>query len=425
MSSLLQHAQILRERKRHQEAIAALHQHLAGDPDDFKGHFELALTRLSEGEDHRAALMDVERAIALSPESAISHALRSAILNRLDRHQEAILGADDALGLDPEMPFAWFCRGNALLEQRKLPEAEDAARKALSLDPDDSAASNLLATVLRLRGKLDEAEVEVERHLARDPENAWTFATSGWTALHQGNRKKAEDLFREALRLDASLEPARLGLRESFKARSFLYRIYLRWVFFLQRYSEKSQWGIFIGIYLAYRFGRAALAAIHPLAAVPLVLAYLLFCFGGWLASGIGHFLMLTDPLARLTLKPEEKRDGVLVGGLFFVGLLLLVAGVTVLPTACALLGALMMGAAVPGSLVFGNPSMKGRVVFGLITSAVLVCGGWVFYHTISKLPGEKLLDHTAGPPFSMALIAVMLTTWIGSVGALRHATPK
>ena len=148
MSPLIQHAQRLREHRRHKEAIAALRQHLAGDPDDFRGHFELALTRLAEGEDHRAALADSERAISLAPDAAVAHAVRSAILNRLERPQDAIRSADDALALDPEMSFAWFCRGNALLEQRRLPEAEDAARKALALDPDDSSASNLLSTVL-------------------------------------------------------------------------------------------------------------------------------------------------------------------------------------------------------------------------------------------------------------------------------------
>ncbi len=425
MSPLIQHAQRLRDHRRHKEAIAALHQHLAGDPDDFRGHFELALTRLAEGEDHHAALADSERAISLAPDAAVAHAVRSAILNRLERPQDAIRSADDALALDPEMPFAWFCRGNALLDQRRLPEAEDAARKALALDPDDSGASNLLSTVLRVQGKLGEAEVEIGRHLARDPENAWTFATSGWTALHQGNRNKAEELFREALRLDASLEHARLGLRESFKARSFLYRVYLRWVFFLQRYSEKSQWAIFIGIYLAYRFGSALLAAIHPLAAVPLILAYLLFCFGGWLASGLGHFLMLSDRMARLTLNAEEKRDGLFVGGLFFTGLLLLICGVTVLPPAFALLGGTLMGAAVPGSLVFDNPSVKGRAVFALVTATVLVCGAIVFLHTLPKAPGQKLLTGNAASAFSLALILIMLTTWIGGIRSLRHAAPR
>jgi tetratricopeptide (TPR) repeat protein len=425
MSTLIQRARHLRERNRHPEAIAALHQHLAGDPDDFRGHFELAVTRLSEGEDHRAALHDAERAIAIEPEAADAHAIRSAILNRLERHQDALASADEARRLEPESSFAWFCRGNALLGMRKLAEAEEAARRSLAHDPDDSAASNLLATVLRLQSRFHEAEVEIERHLARDPENAWTFATSGWTALHQGQRKKAEELFREALRLDATLEHARVGLRESYKARSFPYRLYLRWVFFLQKYSEKNQWGIFIGIYLAYRFGRAALAAIHPIAAVPLIVAYLLFCFGGWLANGLGNFLMLTDPLARLTLNAEEKREGWLVGGLFFFGLLTLTAGATVLPIAFAFLGGALMGAAIPGSMVFDNPSVKGRIVFGLITATVLVCGMLVFVSTLGKSVSDKLLDPQAGPPFMIGVLAITGTTWLGGISSLRNAALK
>lgn len=425
MSAHLQHARLLRERNRHDEAIAALHQHLAGDPDDFNGHYELAVTRLMEGTDHRAALVDVDRAIALEPEAPHAHAIRSAILHALERYKEALTGADEARRLDPELPFAWFCRGNALLGLHQLVDAEQAARTALSLDPDDTSASNLLSTVLRLQRRFSDAEVEIERHLARDPENAWTFATSGWTALHQGQRKKAEELFRESLRLDPELEHARLGLREAYKARSVLYRLFLRWVFFLQSYSEKNRWFIIIGLYLAFRFGRAILSAVHPLAAVPLIVAYLLFCFGSWLASGLGHFLLLKDPLARLSLNPEEKRDGFLVGGLFFTGLVTLVAGVTVLPVSFAFLGGALMGAAVPGSMVFDNPSTKGRMLFGAITATVLVCGTLVCLHTYGKAPGEKLLDAHSGPPFSLGVIAIMLTTWIGGIHSLRHAPPK
>lgn len=425
MSAHLQHACLLRDRKRHDEAIAALHQHLAGEPDDFHGHYELAVTRLMQGEDHRAALTDVERAISLHPEAPHAHAIRSAILHALERYPEALAAADEAIHLDPEQPYAWFCRGSAMLGLRLLDEAEAAARKALELDPDHASASNLLSTVLRLQRRFGEAEVEIERHLARDPENAWTFATSGWTALHQGQRQKAEELFRESLRLDPGLEHARLGLREAYKARSAFYRAYLRWAFFLQSHSEKNRWWIVIGLYLAYRFGRVLLDAVHPLAAVPLVAAYLLLCFGTWLASGLGHFLLLTDRLARLSLNAGEKRDGLLTGGLFFAGLAVLIAGLTVLPIGFAFLGGAMMGAAVPGSMVFDNPSQKGRMVFGSLTVAVLACGALLCVFTSGKAPGEKLLDDRAGPLFVLGVAGIMATTWIGGIHALRNEAPR
>ena len=414
-------ARLLRDSRRFPEAVAALHQHLAADPDSFLAHYELAVTRFLEGDSYRKALEDIEKAIALSPENASAHAIRSAILLGLDRDKEALAAADAAVGLDPEFAFAWVCRGKALLATHVLGEAEAAARKALELDPDFSDASNLLSTVLRLQKRFGEAEVEIDRHLARDPENAWTFATAGWTALNRGQRDKAEQLFRESLRLDPELEHARRGLREAYKARSVFYRLFLRWVFFLQRHSEKNQFLIIIGILIAFRFGRMLLAAVHPLAAVPLVIAYLMFVFGSWLASGLGHFLLLKDPLARLSLTRSEKLDGLLVGGLFFIGLVLLFCGVTFLPTGVALLGGAMMGAAVPGSLVCDNPSAKGRVVFGLITTMVLVCGAILCWKTLGRLPGEKLIGDEEALYVVGANVGVFLTTWIGGMPSLRQ----
>lgn len=424
MSDLLQRARLLREHRRYEEAIAAIHQYLAAEPDSFAAHHELAVVRLLEGGNRLGALADIDRAIALSPDHPGAHAMRSTILHALDRDREALAAADEARRLDPEMAYAWYCRGNALLALRDLPAAEEAARRALELDADLMDASNLLATVLRLQKRFGEAEVEIDRHLERDPENAWTFATAGWTALNRGQRDKAEELFRESLRLDPSLEHARVGLREAFKARSSLYRLFLRWVFFLQRHSEKNQWFIIIGIYLAFRFGRALLAAVHPLAAVPLVIAYLLFCFGGWLASGLGHFLLLKDPVARLSLNRGEKCDGLLVGGLFFGGLAVLLLGVTALPLGVAFLGGALMGAAVPASLVFENPSVKGRVVFGLVAATVIACGAMVCILSLGSAPGEPLINGQTGSYFTVAILGVAVTTWIGGIRSLREKKP-
>lgn len=425
MNTLLHQARLLRQHRRFTEAKAALHQYLAGEPENAQGHLELALTGLLEGEDHRAALAAVETAVGLDADEPAAHALRSAILNKLDRHQEALAAADEARRLDPENAFAWQCRGIALLEMRRLPEAEAAARQSMALDPHDQSASNLLSTILRLQGRFAEAEVELERHLERDPEDAWTFATVGWTALHQGQRQRAEQMFREALRLDPQLEHARLGLREAYKARSAFYRLYLRWVFLMQRFSSANQWLIIIGLYLAFKFGRVMLAAIHPLAAVPLVAVYFLLVFGTFLAGSLGHFLLLKDPVARLSLTRGEKLDGGVVGGMFLLGLGLLVAGFTVWPAAYALLGGALVAACLPGGRVFDNPSLKGRLVFGAITALVLVCGTTVFLSVLGRQPGEELFDGGAGSALTLGMLAAVLSTWLSNISALREATPK
>jgi tetratricopeptide (TPR) repeat protein len=424
MNDLLERARLLRMHRRHDEAKAAIMLHLAGEPDCADGHFELAVTLFNQGGQSRAALEAMDRAISLRPDDALLHAVRAGILNDLDQHAQALAAADAALALDPELPLAWFYRGCVLLDQRLLGEAELAARKALALDPDFADASNLLATVLRLQKRFDESAGQTNRQLERNPENPRSFSVAGWTALNQGDRQKAEQMFLEALRLNPVLEDARLGLREAYKARSLPYRLYLRWVFFLQRYSEKNQWLIIIGIFLAYRFGRAILSSIHPLAAVPLIVAYLLFCFGGWLASGLGHFLLLKDPLARLTLNRAEKLDGIAVGGLFFGGLLLLIAGVTVLPVAVALLGGALMGAAIPAGLVFDNPSTTGRVLFGLTTVGVIFCGALSCGIALKGDVRWESVNPAALPYLFMAAMAVFLTTWIGGIRSLREAKP-
>ena len=425
MSVHLDKAIRLRETRRYDEAIAAIHQHLAGNPEDFAGYFQLAQTRMMKGEESLKALEDIAKAIALEPEIPEAHCLRSEILGKLDRDEQALESANRALALDPESVYGWFAKGQALIALRRLKEAEEAGLKCLELDPDDSDGSNLLSTALRLQGRHDEAQEVTEQELARDPENAWTFATAGWTALNQGNHKKAEELFREALRLEADLEHARLGLRESYKSRSFVYRLFLQWSFFLNRFSEKSQWIIVISLYVGFRFGRAVLETIHPLAAVPLIVVYLLFACGCWLANGLGHFILLRDPLARLTLNRSEKLDGLFVGTLFFGGLIVLVSGVTFLPLSCAFLGGAMMAAAIPGGLIFDNPSTKGRALFAFLSLVTLAGGTIIFWSGLGKEAGEVIIDDNNGLILALAVLAAVITTWIGAIPALREAPEK
>jgi len=421
MSNILERARLLREHRRYDEAIAAVHQYLAAEPDDPKGYLELALAFYEEGKALPKGLEAIDQAISLNPVDAPLHAVRSGVLHELDRHQDSLSAADKARTLDPEFAFAWFCRGNALLSLRKLDEAEEAARKALELDPDLHSASNLLSTVLRMQRRFDEAEVNIAKHLERDAEDPWTFATAGWTALNQRDQDKAQQLFREALRLDPELEHARLGLREAYKARSPIYRLFLKWCFCLQRHSEKNQWRIIIGIYLGYRFGVVLLENVHPLAAIPLIAGYLLFAFGGWLASGLGNFLLLKDPVARLSLNRREKLDGLTIGGLFFGGLIVLIAGALFFPLHVTLLGMALMGAAIPASLIFGEVSPTGCRLFTAITLGVITCSILAQFQ-VATPDSDKVFNDSGSSLMSIVLLGIIGTTWLGMIPSLRKS---
>ena len=118
------------------------------------------------------------------------------------------------------------------------------------LDADNSASANQLAQALRLQNKHAENASHLAGMLSRDPEDPYTHANAGWAALQRGERRAAEVHFREALRLSPGFESAREGLLTSFRARSPLYRAYLRYCFAMQRLGAGSRWAVIIGLYL-------------------------------------------------------------------------------------------------------------------------------------------------------------------------------
>jgi hypothetical protein len=346
--------------------------------------------------------------------------IKAHLFCHLDRPKEALEIAGHATASDPEDAYAWSARAMALCELTRWAEAEQDARQALSLDPDHPTASNLLAHALRLQNRLDESEGESRRRLARDPESAFSFSTAGWSALQRQQPADAEAHFREALRIDPELDHARNGLREAYKARSGIYRLYLRWVFFMQRMGERNQWVIIVGLYVAYRFGIALLKHVHPLLAVPLIVAYLLFVFGSWLADGLGNLLLLKDRVARLSLTRSEKCDALLVGGLFIGGLFIALLGASpLLPMPVAFMGAALMGAAIPASRICSGSTPTGRLVFAGLAILVAGCAIGAQFHPAPE-GSDDLFTSAGSGLLTVSLLGVFGTTWVGLIPSLR-----
>lgn len=423
MSASLSRAQMLRQHRRYEEAVAMLHSHLAHFPDDPAAFIELALSRMEMPGAKALALEDARKATGLLPGNPFPLALQSRILSSLDREKEALPLAESAIALDPEDVYAWNAKTLALCGLHRWKEAEESANQALALDPDDETASNLLAHALRLQNKLEESEQESRRRLARDPENAFSFANSGWAALRRRQIKEAENLFKEALRLDPEMNYAKEGLKESYRARSGFYRLFLRWAFFMERFNEKHRTFILIGLVVGFRIVRNLAAAVHPLLVIPVVLIYYIFLFGTWLSGGIANFLILKDPVARLSLSRGEKIEGVTVGIFFFGGLLLLIGGVALNKIPLAVAGATLMVAAIPSTMVFTNPSATGRVVFGGCLLAILGLGSYVAFDLLTH-PGQKIGEGASGAAMGFALLIAMATTWLSMVPSLRKAKP-
>lgn len=420
MTPEFKHAQYLRDLGRHEEAVANLHRHLAHHPDDSMGHIELAINRMNMEGQLTNALEDAKRATGLMPGEAFPLALQSRILSRLDREKEALPMAESAIALDPEFDYAWSSKGIALIGLSRWKEAEESLRQALEIDPDSETASNLLSHALRMQNRLSESEDESRRRLARDPENAFSFANSGWAALQRGQIKEAEGLFKESLRLDPNMEYAREGLKQSYRARSAFFRLFLKWAFFMQRFSEGNRLAIAIGMIVGFKVLRHLFASVNPVLVIPLAIAYYLFLFGTWLASGLANFFLLSDANARLSLDKGEKAEGVVVGTFFIGGLLLLITGLALTQYGISVIGGGLMIAAIPFSMVFTNPSGKGRLVFGALGTLILLMTLLMSVDVFAN-PARELLDGSAGALFSVIVLSAVACTWLGAVPSLRR----
>lgn len=407
----------LLELRQYDRAEAELRQFLAENPSSDDGHFHLAAVLVEDPKRREEALREIRAAIGLAPGDAANHAMHARVLLALDRDKEALAAAGEAVRADPDSLFGWCMKANAHFALRQLDDAEQSIRQALALDPDDQDALGILSAVLQQAGKVDSGLEAAREILARDADNAWGHVNLGWAKLRQQNQREAETHFREALRLEPGMEYARMGLIESFKARSAFYRLYLKWAFWMGRFGDGQQFLIIVGLFVIYRIARNTAELIHPLVVAAVVLAWFMIAFGSHLAGAFGHLLVTLDRTARLSLTRPEKIDGLLTGGLFLAGFAITLSGYVWIPPAWRIAGLLLIASSLPASRIILNPSKAGRLVFAGFVVAALVAFGHVAFLTLTqpvvRIPGWVML---------VGLLC-LLSTWLSSVPALRRKT--
>lgn len=417
--SELSHGVLLQEQGRIEEAEACFRSVLSREPENDFVHNRLALCLLDQEGKKSLALDSINEAVRIRPEDPFHHGIKSLILAEMRKGRDAVAAADTAISLDPENSFSLAAKANAYCAMDRWSDGEEWSRRALVADSDNTMAANLLTLTLRMQGKSDQNEAAVDQLLAANPESDIAHINAGWTALHRGDHRKAEEHFREALRLDPDCDHARDGLVESFRARSPLYRAYLSYCFFMQRFTGGKQWMIIIGIYLVYRFASQALKQVHPLLAAGLAFLWLGLVMWVWLAPGIGNLLILLDRNARLALQRSEKMQGIAVGGGLVFGLIGIGLGYGLDLSPALLAGFGLLVSTVPASLAFDNESAAGRLLFGLIT-------GYIYLATIGAVILESVRNSGKMHEVTMilgtiALLAAVLCTWLGNVPALRR----
>ena len=188
------------------------------------------------------------------------------------------------------------------------PEALDAAEKGLHVDSEHVGCANLRARALINLGRKAEANDTLDDALSKDPENAWTHANRGWALLEQSDRQRALEHFREALRLDPTLESARIGIVEALKSKHLIYRLMLRYFLWAAKLSKRAGIILIVCIFFGPQFlhglGKQfpSFAGLFEAAS----LAIVAFAVMTWIAEPLFNLLLRVNKFGRMALSREQ-----------------------------------------------------------------------------------------------------------------------
>jgi predicted O-linked N-acetylglucosamine transferase (SPINDLY family) len=208
---------VLRDLKRHRDALDAYDRALTIQPDYADAHYNraVALHGLGRLDD---AIAGYDRTLALEPARAAAHNNRGAALQSLGRFREAVASFDRALALKPDYAGAHNNRGAALFGLRRLEEALASQERALALQPDFADAHNNRGVSLRDLGRPREALASFDRAIAADPGRAQAHNNRGVMLKELGRVAEALCSYERAIALEPGYAEAHnnrgLALRE-------------------------------------------------------------------------------------------------------------------------------------------------------------------------------------------------------------------
>lgn len=331
----------------------------------------------------------ISNAIGLSPDSAHLFYIKARVAiqqDKLKEGEECILRAIELDAYDADY-FALLA--NVKLARKHYQEALDFAENALQIDAENLLGLNIRSTALLKLNKVEESFRTIEGALREDPNNAFTHANYGWGLLEKGGHKKALEHFKESLKNNPNFDYAQAGMMEALKASNPIYRIFLKYAFWMGNLTSKYQWFVIIGFYFGIRGLRAMAEANETLQPylVPLIILLSLIAFSTWVITPISNLFLRFNKYGQLLLDKNEKMSANFVAASFFtflVGTLGYFALSREAFLAVAVFGFTMM---VPLSVVFSPTKPKLflpgytvlMVFFGVIAIGLAFSTGEVF----------------------------------------------
>ncbi len=319
--------EILIRQQRYSDAEKILSELLTEDPNNIRVLSLLAESHLLQNKFETAYRL-IDSAIGLSPDVPYLFYIKTRIAIGQENFVEAERNINHAIKLDPYDADYFAIAANLQLRRKQFENALSLSDQALEIDPENLLALNTRSTTLIKLNRSEESFETIEGALREDPNSAFTHANYGWGLLEKGNHKKAMDHFKEALTNDPNYKYAQYGLLEALKASNPVYRLFLKYSFFMSKLTEKYQWGVIIGFYLGFRALRTIAEkneALQPYL-VPLIVVIALLAFSTWIISPISNLFLRFNKYGQLLLDKKQKLSSNFVAAslaLFLVGLVL------------------------------------------------------------------------------------------------------
>lgn len=273
----------------------------------------------------------IDNAIGLSPDAPHLFYIKSRLAIQQDNLSEAEKNINQAIEIDPYDADYFALLANIKIGKKQFDEALETSNRALEIDAENLLALNTRSTALNKLNRSEESFETIEGALREDPNNTYTHANYGWGLLEKGDHKKALEHFKEALANDPTFDYAQSGMLEALKATNPVYRIFLKYSFFMSNLTAKYQWGVIIGFYLGFRALRTIAKNNETLQPylIPLIIALGLIAFSTWVIAPISNLFLRFNKYGQLLLDKKEKMSSNFVAislSAFIVGLILYIA---------------------------------------------------------------------------------------------------
>jgi len=323
INTLIERAALLLEQNRYQAAEQEIKKVLAVEPQNDHALAILARCYMNDGQ-HDKGIETINKAISIEPNESFYFYLLGFGYYQKDMFIPAKENLGKAIQLNPYNPEFFGLLAFIFLDEKKYEEALQHANEGLELDPENITCLNARSRALSKLKRNTEAEETISDTLSNDPDNKFTHTTVGWNYFERGNHKKAEHHFREALRIDAGFESARLGLKESLKSHFTPYKLIVQFSLWMSDKGKTFQWIFIIGLYVLFRVLRNVANTNQQLKPfiLPLIVLYFVFIFFTWIANPIANFFLLFHKDGKYSLTKSESI-------LSITTILLLVSGIS------------------------------------------------------------------------------------------------